>query len=114
MACAGNAAETCGGPDRLDLYSFTSGTAPATSTKASTSASPSASASAGWNFRGCYTDSVAARTLGNFEQVSVGAAAMTVQACQSACQALGFTISGVEYADECCRLLYFILVSNSL
>jgi len=22
MACSGNSAETCGGPDRLDLYSY--------------------------------------------------------------------------------------------
>jgi glucan 1,3-beta-glucosidase len=37
MACAGNSAETCGGPNRLDLYqctvgSSTSGSAVATST----------------------------------------------------------------------------------
>jgi hypothetical protein len=26
---------------------------------------------------------------------------MTVEACQAGCQALGFTLAGVEYADEC-------------
>jgi glucan 1,3-beta-glucosidase len=56
----------------------------------------------GWNYRGCYTDA-AARTLGNFVQVTGGAAAMTVEACITACQAAGYSIVGVEYSQECCK-----------
>jgi len=101
MACAGNAAETCGGPNRLDLYSYGSGGTAPTSTKTSTSASATATSSAGWNFRGCYTDSVAARSLSHGEIPSGGAATMTIEACQSLCQGLGYTLAGLEYADEC-------------
>jgi glucan 1,3-beta-glucosidase len=109
MACAGNAAETCGGPNRLDLYSYGSKTTSPTSTEASTSASPIATA--GWNFRGCYTDNVGGRTLGHGEPVSGGASAMTIEACQTACQMLGYTLAGVEYADECCMFSYSTLLS---
>jgi glucan 1,3-beta-glucosidase len=100
MACAGNSAETCGGPDRLDLYGY--GGASATSTSALASAT--ATASAGWNFRGCYTDSVSARTLSHTEVVPGGASGITVEACQTVCHSLGYTLAGVEYADECCKL----------
>ena len=103
MACAGNAAETCGGPNRLDVYSHGSGTSSPTSTKTSASASATASASSGWNFRGCYTDNVSGRTLSHGEAVPGGASAMTVEACQTVCQGLGYVLAGVEYADECCR-----------
>jgi glucan 1,3-beta-glucosidase len=99
MPCAGNAAETCGGPNRLDLYTHGSGTSP-TSTKATTSAS--ATPTSGWNFRGCYTDGVGGRTLGNGEAVPGGASAMTIEACQTVCHGLGYTLAGLEYADECC------------
>ena len=37
MACAGNSAETCGGPNRLDLYQY--GTAVSTTTSITTAAS---------------------------------------------------------------------------
>jgi hypothetical protein len=101
MSCDGNTAETCGGGNRLDLYSYGYGNG---------TALPSAT----WNFRGCYTDSVAARTLGHTEVVPGGATATTVEACQAVCHGLGYTLAGVEYADECCRSLSCILVFNSL
>ena len=100
MACAGNAAETCGGPNRLDLYSHGSGTSSPTSTKATTSAS--ATPTSGWNFRGCYTDNVGGRALANGEPVPGGASSMTIEQCQTVCHGLGYTLAGLEYADECC------------
>jgi hypothetical protein len=39
----------------------------------------------------------------NGEAVPGGAAAMTVEACQSTCLGLGYSLAGVEYADECCK-----------
>lgn len=45
---------------------------------------------------------MAARTLGNAEAGAGGASAMTIEACQTVCHSLGYTLAGVEYADECC------------
>jgi glucan 1,3-beta-glucosidase len=45
---------------------------------------------------------VSGRTLGHGEPVPGGASAMTIEACQTVCQTLGYTLAGVEYADECC------------
>ncbi|RFU33902.1 hypothetical protein B7463_g2402, partial [Scytalidium lignicola] len=91
MACAGNSAETCGGSNRLNIYSHGGSTSPP----------PPPPPSGGWKLLGCYTDSVAARTLANGEGVTGGPTAMTVELCQAACSAGGFSYAGVEYADEC-------------
>ena len=85
MACAGNSADTCGGPDRLDMYQY------------GTVALPPK-----WNFLGCYTDMVSARTLSVAQGVPGGSGAMTIEACQAACQAAGYNLAGVEYSVECC------------
>jgi hypothetical protein len=57
----------------------------------------------GWNFRGCYTDKVSARTLGNTMSVPGGPSAMSVEACLAVCQAAGYSLAGVEYSAECCK-----------
>jgi hypothetical protein len=82
-----------------------SGTSPTTTSSVPTTLSTSTKTSSptGWTFLGCYTDNVAARTLVNGEAVPGGAAAMTVEACQSTCLGLGYSLAGVEYADECCK-----------
>jgi glucan 1,3-beta-glucosidase len=99
MTCDGNTAETSGGPDRLDLYSYSSGGSATTSTAAS---SPTGTGNPlpGWTFLGCYTDSVSARTLPNAESVSGG---VTNEGCQNACLAAGYSIAGTEYASQCCK-----------
>jgi glucan 1,3-beta-glucosidase len=56
----------------------------------------------GWNYRGCYTDIVAARSLGVTMQVPGGGAAMTIETCILACDAAGYNIAGVEWSQECC------------
>jgi hypothetical protein len=63
----------------------------------------SAAASSGWTSLGCYTDSVAARSLPYGAGIAGGPTAMTVELCQSACLAAGYKLAGVEYADECCK-----------
>lgn len=57
----------------------------------------------GWNFLGCYSDNVNGRTLANQVQVAGGASAMSIEACETACKAAGYTIAGVEYSGECCK-----------
>ena len=58
----------------------------------------------GWNYRGCYTDAYPGRTLGNLVQIPGGAAAMTIEACITSCSAAGYSLAGVEYGGECCKL----------
>lgn len=105
MPCNGNSTELCGGPNRLNVYErdgssalpSSSSAAPVpTSTAATTSAAASAPAS--WQALGCYTDSVAARTLST---PVFPAGGLTIEKCVSACQAAGFILAGVEYGGEC-------------
>ncbi|PMD21639.1 carbohydrate-binding module family 18 protein [Hyaloscypha hepaticicola] len=74
--CAGNNAETCGGPSSLSLYTR----APAT-----------------WQGMGCYTDIPNQRTL----NTSFNVAALTQERCQATCQAGGFKYAGVENGNGC-------------
>ena len=68
-----------------------------------------------WKSLGCYTDSVAARSLAFGQAVPGGPDALTVEICQSLCQKQGYSLAGVEYADECCTsLLPPTLLSHQL
>jgi len=97
MACNGAGDEVCGGSNRLSLYSY--GGAPAAGpASTTTSAAPQAT---GWAKTGCYTDSVAARALSFGAAVPGGAAAMTNELCQAACEAAGYVLAGTEYGAEC-------------
>lgn len=94
MACSGNTAEACGGPDRLNIFHNDAVTAKPVGP--ATNAGP-----AGWGFVGCYTDSTQARTLINGYPVQGGAQNMSVANCAAACGTNGYTLSGVEYSGEC-------------
>jgi hypothetical protein len=89
MPCNGNSSEFCGGSSRINIYDF------------NRTVVPEILAARSWNSLGCYTDSVAARTLSVVMQVTGGADSMTAEACQMACNAAGYTFAGVEYAAEC-------------
>ncbi|KAI9833274.1 MAG: hypothetical protein M1826_000187 [Phylliscum demangeonii] len=110
MVCNGNSTEYCGGPNRLDVYSFKGAVQAAPSTTATTTAgtpptggvfapnaSPSATGVPGWNALGCYTDG-GARTLTAFATASN---TMTIESCLATCKANGYALAGVEYASEC-------------
>lgn len=79
-----------------------SSTTSARSTTFSTITTSSPAQVTGWNFLGCYSDNTTGRTLGNQVQVSGGASGMSIEACETACKAAGYTIAGVEYSGECC------------
>jgi hypothetical protein len=103
MLCNGNTSETCGGPNRLDVYDFNNAIGVlATSTTSSSSAGPSSTATvpSGWKSLGCYNDTVGDRTL-ETEIFSIPGASMTIEACAAACLAGGFNYAGLEYAGEC-------------
>jgi hypothetical protein len=74
--------------------------------------SPKIEARSSWVFLGCYTDSVSARSLPNGEAVAGGTDAMTNEACQTACLAAGFSISGTEYAGECCKHPFLYILGD--
>src|SRR5258708_4175776 len=92
MACSGNSAEICGGPNALSLYS--SGKTP--------SAAPTVLQSFGlWTSLGCFTDSAAARTL--LTPIGVTGGSVTPQRCMDACSSATspFRFAGVEFAAVC-------------
>ena len=73
---------------------------------ATSSATVSASATStlpfeGWLTLGCYNDSVGARVLQNEGIVQGGPSNMTVENCETACLAEGYSLAGVEYSAEC-------------
>lgn len=94
MPCAGNSYELCGGPNRMNV--FHNANAVVAKAGPAHNAGPP-----GWGFMGCYTDSVAARTLTTGGQSDGGAGKVTVALCTEACDRQGFNISGVEYSGEC-------------
>ncbi|KAF2864815.1 glyoxal oxidase N-terminus-domain-containing protein [Massariosphaeria phaeospora] len=85
MPCNGDATQTCGGPNRINIFEF--------GLKAAAPEPPK-----GWQAQGCYVDSVGTRTLG----VGMGVTgAMTNDKCQTACRNAGYTWAGTEYSAEC-------------
>ncbi|KAH9172526.1 copper radical oxidase [Lactarius sanguifluus] len=91
FACTGDASETCGAGNRLNLY-WSGATPPAP---------PAVVPSVGlWNSLGCYTDG-APRTLSVGTAVTGGASQNSVESCTAACFALGYGFAGVEYSQEC-------------
>ena len=89
MACSGNSTEQCGGGNHLTVFYSGGG---------NLQVNPGPP---GWNSLGCYTDSTGSRTLTTGMGVAGGASAMTVALCTSACKQNGFSLAGVEYANEC-------------
>lgn len=95
MACSGNSAEICGGPNRLDVYQHPPLPPTPTTAYPITLATPESSK---WSSLGCYTDNVNERALPN--QVSPSGS-FTVESCQAACLAAGYILAGVEYGSQC-------------
>ncbi|CAK5270562.1 unnamed protein product [Mycena citricolor] len=90
MACTGNATETCGAGNRLNV--FTNGKTPPPP--------PSIPAQVGnWTSLGCWSDNVDnVRSLPNGIAVPGN---FTLETCSSACFAAGYPFSGAEYAAQC-------------
>ncbi|KAF4624843.1 hypothetical protein G7Y89_g13327 [Cudoniella acicularis] len=96
MPCTKTPTEACGGPNRMNLY-YLIGATPATP-PATVSTNPGPD---GWVSEGCYSDSVAYRTLANEVATAGGSSAMTVGLCVAACQSAGYVLAGVEYGGQC-------------
>lgn len=88
MSCSGDASQTCGGPNRINVVKDNSWQQTFFTVK-----------SVGqWTLNDCVVDTVSPRTL----PVGVGVAGkMTVEGCLAACQKQGLAACGVEYSGEC-------------
>jgi hypothetical protein len=84
-ACAGNAAQKCGGSRRLSLYQNPTFSGPSQS-----------DIIGGYAFDGCVTDSVALRTLSGR---LLRSDTMTLETCATFCA--GSTYFGAEFGTEC-------------
>ncbi|AEO53498.1 glyoxal oxidase like protein [Thermothelomyces thermophilus ATCC 42464] len=104
MVCNGNSTEFCGGPDRLNVYSYKNQYEPtATSTTGAGSTSSSSVPSAtglpeGWSYQGCWIDGKQGRIL---PYQLPDSQTNSRAACANACAEAGYTVSGTEYAVQC-------------
>ncbi|PPR01863.1 hypothetical protein CVT24_001344, partial [Panaeolus cyanescens] len=123
MACTGNSAEICGGPDAINVFSHsaaptttptpTTSTTPVVTTTSTTApvATPTIPQTAGtFIYKGCFQDAVLTRfrTLGT--QVTVSGA-FNVEGCTAACKSAGFPLAGLEFGQECWCDTYMEIVS---
>ena len=115
MACNGNQTEMCGGPDRLTLFKFYTGSETSTSATAPSTGSPTASATAseatessaapaatglpdGFEYKGCYVDGPGYRIV-NYQQPDDQS--MTIASCTTKCTDAGYEIAAMEYSYQC-------------
>lgn len=119
MACAANAAEICGGGDRMNLFHLVGTSTPTITATATTTTLPSTtfitsttttqststttttiptSSSAQWVYVGCYVDNIDSRTLRKTAIINNG---MTIEKCEAECKAGGFLFAGLENSGEC-------------
>ncbi|KAF2467278.1 putative glyoxal oxidase precursor [Lindgomyces ingoldianus] len=105
MACNGNAQETCGGPNRLNVYQY--GDGPVSSSSASAAVSTTATSSSvpsptslppGWSYQGCWIDNANGRVMNNGQADNNK---MTVESCIATCSSLGYSVAGMEYSVQC-------------
>jgi hypothetical protein len=88
MPCGSNAAETCGGAQRLSVF------------KDTTFAAPGVVATVGtFSSQGCWSEGNHTRALDG--ALVFNDKAMTPQICTTACFAKGFAFAGIEYGSEC-------------
>ncbi|GAW04985.1 copper radical oxidase [Lentinula edodes] len=89
MPCNGDATQTCGGPNLIDVYwngDFEQEGNPVTLSRSF------------WSFAGCFVDSVTQRTFPAQVQAVGG---VYPPSCADACAFYGYTMMGTEYGDEC-------------
>ncbi|KAF9055596.1 WSC domain-containing protein [Panaeolus papilionaceus] len=88
FACAGDPTLTCGGFGRVSIY--TNG-----------GALPDNKATVGdWAFSGCHTDAVGTNGRTLLERFDIPGG-VTIESCTAKCLATDFTLSGLEFGQEC-------------
>jgi hypothetical protein len=105
MPCNGNAAEICGGANRLNMYGLdgsvnTTTSTATTSVTATTTSTASTFTATGWAYMGCYIDGVNGRIFNNQQADNP---AMTIESCVNTCSGLGYSVAGMEYGGKSMR-----------
>ncbi|KAF8068869.1 WSC domain-containing protein [Lyophyllum atratum] len=91
VPCGGNADETCGGPNVINLFS--------SGKPLPTIPTPVVANATSWAYEGCFTDnSIGTRTL---PLRLAPAGGVTPQTCIDTCLAADQTVAGVEFGAEC-------------
>jgi hypothetical protein len=111
MPCNGNQTEICGGPNRLTMWKWYSGSettvpvgsASATSAPASKTSSIAVTPVAtglpqGFQYKGCFVDGIGYRIL-DYQQPDDQQ--MTISSCSTLCASAGYEIAGMEYSAQC-------------
>jgi hypothetical protein len=116
MVCNGASDEICGGSLRLSVWAQIGSGANPTSTITVTSTVPSSTISgpgatssptstgtapnlpANWQYEGCYTEGSSGRAF-LFQQPD--SQTLTVESCANTCIDLGYSVAGLEYAQQC-------------
>lgn len=60
-----------------------------------------------------YSEGTTGRALPNGVTTTGGSSKMTVDLCTQACQAAGYVLAGVEYAQECCKCSFGYSIPRS-
>lgn len=112
MACSGDASQICGGPNRLNVFSYNAGSATTTTTPptvpettsatSSSTATPTSSGTSSalpsdWTYRGCYIDGAYGRILTQQSDSST----LTIESCVQTCKGLGLGVAGTQYSTQC-------------
>ncbi|KAF8961440.1 WSC domain-containing protein [Flammula alnicola] len=106
MACTGNAAEICGGADRINIFNNTAVSIPPPPPPATIKQTAGT-----YQYKGCFEDGVNGAPRDLLNKITVpGLRGVTAESCTSACQAAGFPLAGLEFAQECWCDTYMPLV----
>jgi hypothetical protein len=92
MKCAGNAAQTCGGPNRLSIWSNQ------TTLKVINPPKPLQNVS-DWTYQGCITDGGEGQRV--FPWQLVNTTGNSPEWCLGKCKEFGYMAAGMEYGSEC-------------
>ena len=92
MTCSGDTTETCGGPNRMSIYSkgALQGFQPPTAQKTGLPGS--------WTYQGCLIDNALTHT---FPYQMINSNNNSATACLKQCSDYGYMSGGMEYGDEC-------------
>ncbi|KAF8263422.1 copper radical oxidase [Lactarius quietus] len=94
MACGGNAAESCGGPNRLSVYTSTGNVTAQPVPTVQTTGLPGS-----WQYSQCFAEPPGARVFPLYQINLINNNSATN--CLSLCSEFGYPAAGMEYSNQC-------------
>ncbi|KAF8961438.1 WSC domain-containing protein [Flammula alnicola] len=104
MPCTGNAAEICGGANAINIFNNTTVSTPPPPPPATIKQTAGT-----YQYKGCFEDGVSGAPRDLLNRITLPGG-VTAESCTAACQAAGFPLAGLEYAQECWCDTYMPLV----